>query len=120
MSGASTLPAGFESLEPFVLRWATTTLSGRDTRRLESSAEERLAFHAAAQGLLPSAMSYLDTKPLESFDASDRRLMNLMLALIHVALAVEVQAEGEVLHAAGARGLPIVRGHADECPSAHS
>ena len=113
MSAANALPQGFEALEPFVGCWAAPTLSGRDTCRLDSTEAERVAFYSAAKGLMPAAMDYLDSKALAEFDARDERLMNLMLSLVHAALAVEAQGDGEPEHARGGRGMPITRGHAD-------
>jgi hypothetical protein len=113
MTGPRSLPQGFEILEPFVELWSAASLSARDTRRLDSTESERLAFYAAAKDLVAEAMDHLDSKGLDSFDDKDERLMNLMLSLVHVSLAVEVQHDGEPIHAAGARRLPITRGHAD-------
>lgn len=103
------LPQGFATLEPFVDYWAAPSLSARDTRRLDSTAEQRLAFYAAGKALAPEAMAYLDSKPLSAFDAADHRLLELLLALTHVALAVEVQGDEEPIHAQGARRMPIGR-----------
>jgi hypothetical protein len=94
-------------------QWAKGTLAGRDFSRLESTPEQRRAFYAAAEPLVPDAMRYLDARPLDSLAAAELRLMNLILSLVHVTLAVELQGDDEPIHARGARQMPIVRGHAD-------
>jgi hypothetical protein len=118
MTSASALPQGFEALEPFVDYWAAETLSGRDTRRLDSTEAQRRSFYDAAKPLVAAAMDHLDSKPPAEHDAKDQRLMNLMLGLVHVALAVEAQRDGEAEHALGGRQAPIIRGHADPSASA--
>ena len=110
------LPAGFEPLQCFVRQWAAPTLAGRDTARLNSTADERKAFYDAAGALAPAALDHLDSRTLEAFTPGERALMSLMLSLAHVALAVELQGADEHLHARGARMMPITRGHADPAP----
>jgi hypothetical protein len=109
----SLLPHGFEALEPFAGYWAAATLSDRDTRRLDSTELQRSSFYDCAKDLVAPAMDYLDSRPLADQDPKDQRLMNLMLGLVHVALAVEAQRDGEPEHAIGGRQVPITRGHAD-------
>lgn len=118
MTAIPTLPQGFEALQPFVGQWSRDTLSARDTARLDSSPDERRAFYDAAGALAPAALDYLDARALDSFNPGERALMNLMLSLIHVALAVELQGAEEPVHAFGARRMPILRGHADRALAA--
>jgi hypothetical protein len=113
MTSGAALPHGFEALEPFVGFWAAASLSERDARRLESTEAQRTSFYNAAKDLIAAAMDHLDSNPRDRFDAQDERLMNLMLGLVHVALAVEAQRDGEAEHAVGGRQAPITRGHAD-------
>lgn len=114
---ASILPPGFEALTPFVEQWAAPTLSERDNARLDSTPAERKAFYDAAGAIAPQALDYLNARALGGFDAAERRLMNMVLSLAHVALAVELQGDDEHIHARGARGMPITRGHADPARS---
>lgn len=109
MSAASTLPAQFAALEPFAEYWAVPSLSLRDTRRLESSPEQRLAFYSAVKDLAPAMLAYLDGKSFSTYDEADHRLMDMMSSLIHLSLAVEVEGNEEHLHAEGAWKMPIVR-----------
>lgn len=113
MSKATDLPVGFEALEPFVETWSIDGAANRATRRLDSTEADREAFFNAAVDLAAPALELLDRKPLEQFDAREKRLMNLMLTLVHVSLAVEVQGDQEEFHARGARRVEITRAPAD-------
>jgi len=109
----NTLPTGFEALEPFVGRFAAVTTAERAARRSASTDEERQSFFQAAKDLVPAALDYLDAKPLDQFDESEQRLMNLALAFAHVALAVEVQGPDEARHAELRQHMRITRSPAD-------
>lgn len=108
-AAAATLPAGFEALEPFVAMWDLTTAEARAKRRLIAAEAERAAFYDTGWPLLAAALEHLDGKPISTFDASEARLMNLMLSLAHVSLSIEVQGADEPKHAVGAQRLTIVR-----------
>jgi hypothetical protein len=107
------LPAGYETLEPFVQDWAIEGTAARDRRRGDSTEAQRQAFFAAAKDLVPGALARLDAKPLGAFDESERRLMNLMLSFAHVAMAVEMLGEAEPRHAAFRKVMQITRSPAD-------
>lgn len=109
MSTHSLLPAGFESLEPYVVQWALPGSAARAALRGSSTAQERAAFYEAAQGQLVRALDYLDAKGLAGLDAADERLMDLMLALGHVALAMEQQKDAEPVHAGFRSHMRITR-----------
>ena len=109
MTALASLPQAFAALEPFVAYWAAPTLAERDTRRLDSTEAQRLAFYDAAKGIAPAAFDYLNGKAFGDYDEADHRLLDLMLGLIHVALAVEIERGEEHIHARGARLMPIVR-----------
>jgi hypothetical protein len=109
----SSLPHGFEALEPFVEAWAVAGAANRAHRRTTSSEPERLAFYNVAADMIPAALACLDRKPLEAFDDKEKRLMNLLLSLCHVALAVEVQGDDEARHAQCRQHLQITRASSD-------
>jgi len=111
MSGS--LPAGFEALEPFVATWAVDNASRRAEMRGEAPEDERKAFYAAAQPNVEAALEYLDAKPLGAFDDSEKRLMQLMLSLAHVAMAEEVHKEQEPRHAQFRAHMPVTRAPSD-------
>jgi hypothetical protein len=110
---ATTLPAGFETLEPFVARFALAGTANRAQLRNDSTREEREAFHAAAKDLIAPALDLLDRKPLDQLDESEQRLLNLALAFSHIALAVEIQGPDEERHARLRAYMRITRSPAD-------
>lgn len=111
------LPAGFAALSPFVDYWAANTAAGRADRRQRSDEENRQAFYAAANPLLPAALDYLDSKALGALNDSEQRLMQLLLSYAHVAMAVELHREEEPKHARDRHHLRITRAPADEAPA---
>lgn len=113
MNTETTLPEGFEQLEPFVEAWSIEGAANRSRRRIDSSEQERVAFFNAAKDLAGPALAMLDRKPLNEFDDRETRLMNLILSLAHVSLAVEVQGDDEPKHATNARYITITRASSD-------
>ncbi len=113
MSFATSLPPGFDLLEPFVARWARATTATRAALRSASTPAEREAFFAAASPLLDAALDHLDTRALDAFTPAEQRLMDLMLALAHVALAVEIQGPDEAKSAPWRDRMQIHRSTAD-------
>ena len=107
------LPPRFENLEPFVEHWALSGAANRARLRLTSSEAEREAVFRAANDVLPDALAYLDGKPLDAFDERDKRLMNLLLSLCHIAMAVEIQGDDEPRHAQVRQHLRITRAPSD-------
>jgi hypothetical protein len=110
----TTLPAGFETLQPFVAHWARPVAAERAQSRSASTAAERKAFYATAKDLLAPALAYLDAKPFAAFDGKDKNLMHLLLGFAHCAQAVEVQMDNEAEHAGLRQTLSIVRASADQ------
>lgn len=111
------LPQGFAALEPFVAQWAVEDTAQRCEMRGSSTQEEREAFFAAATPLLDAALEYLDGQPLHSLAGADARLMKLMLALAHVALAVEIQGMDEEKGTPWRKRMKVTRSSADAKPS---
>lgn len=116
----SLLPPGFEGLEPFVERWAITGSAARAEARGSATPEERETFFAAAAPMLQTALAHLDAKPLDAFDPADERLMNLVLALTHVAMAVEVHGDDESRMTQWRKRMRITRSPADASHSSSS
>ncbi len=110
---ATSLPAGFEALEPFVQRFAVAGTANRAQLRGDSTREERAAFHAAAKDLIAPALDLLDTRQLGALAEDEQRLLDLTLSFAHVALAVEIQGPDEERHAELRRTMRIVRSTAD-------
>lgn len=114
MSNADTrLPPGFEAQEALAAAWAIAGADNRRLRRIESGKAEREAFFQALTPVVPAALEYLDRKPLEAFDETEKRLMDMLLTYAHVALAVELQGDDEPKHALGARRVTITRALSD-------
>lgn len=114
MTDTELLPKGFEALEPFAAQWAIAGTAARAAQRSASSAKEREAFFAAASPLLDTALGHLDARPLGAFTPPEQRLMDLMLALAHVALAVEIQGPDEAGSARWRDRMRIDRSTADQ------
>ena len=108
------LPAGFEALLPFVEFWAADTSAERAHCRDISDAAGRKQFYNAAIKLIPQALDYLDSKPLNHFNESEQRLMKLALSFAHVSMAVELQKDEEPEHAAWRPFMRITRSTADQ------
>ena len=110
---ANSLPAGFESLESFVARFAIAGTANRAQLRSDTSPEERQAFFDAAKDLIAPALDLLDTKQLGALSAGEQQLMNLTLAFAHIAVAIEIQGPDEAKHAKLRAHMKIVRSTAD-------
>jgi hypothetical protein len=109
----TSLPKGFQSLEPFVARFAIEGTANRAALRAAAPADERAAFHGAARDLVAPALDLLDKKPLDALDPAERRLLALCLSFAHVALAVELQGPDEDRHAEMRAYMRITRSPAD-------
>jgi hypothetical protein len=107
------LPAGFESLQPFVARFAISGTANRAQLRSDTTAEERQAFYDATKAHVAPALDLLDQKKLSEFNAAEQRLMNLALAFAHIAIAIEIQGPDEAKHAKLRAHMKIVRSTAD-------
>lgn len=113
MNDQSLLPAGFETLEPFVEFWAADSAAERAHCRDISDEASRAAFYTAINELAPKALAYLDEKPLNQLNESERRLMKLILSFAHVSMAVELQRDAESKHAQNRPFMKITKATAD-------
>ena len=107
------LPPTFAALESFVAEWALPTCAERAAQRGNSTAEARETFYAAMSPQAAAAIAALDAKPLSDLDASELRLMDLLLAFAHVSLAVEIQGDAEARHALFRSRMALTRAPAD-------
>jgi hypothetical protein len=98
MPHAMALPAGFEDLEPFLDQWCLTGTQDRHVRRETASMEDIRRFYDAMLARAPATIEFLDGKPFDSLTDEERRLMHLLLALGHVAVAVEVHGQPRAPH----------------------
>jgi hypothetical protein len=84
------LPVGFESLEPFVQKWAQYEQDRRQSTRLNSTAAEIRAFYDAMLPHMPAALTHVDTFELGKLPEPSRRLYSMMLSMAEVAPHVEL------------------------------
>jgi hypothetical protein len=98
MRHAGALPTGFEELEPFVDQWSLKSTQERHARRESASMEDIRRFYDAMLAKAPAAIAYLEGKPFDGLPDDEHRLMQLLLALGHVAVAVEVHGQPRAPH----------------------
>ncbi len=87
MSGS--LPAGFSALDPFV-SWALPSERERHAKAIASPMAVVREFYDAMLPVLPVALDHLNTLPLGGLPEGEQRLLDLCLAMIEAAAAVEM------------------------------
>jgi hypothetical protein len=87
MSG--NLPAGFSALDPF-LSWALPSERERHAKAIASSMAQVREFYDAMLPVLPGALDHLNTFKLDGLPEAELRLLNLCLAMVEAAAAVEM------------------------------
>lgn len=92
----STLPSGFQDLEPFVARWSLATERERHATRLASEMDDLQAFYDALQPRMEALVDHLNTRDLGALDVAEQRLLQLGLSYIEASLAVEAYGEPTV------------------------
>jgi hypothetical protein len=85
-----TLPAGFESLEPFLQKWALPTQNERQLTRLNASTAELKAFYDGILPLMPAALEYVDKFNLGEIPDDGKPLYWMMLSMAEIAPHVEL------------------------------
>ncbi|MGF6265813.1 hypothetical protein OKW49_006806 [Paraburkholderia youngii] len=110
-SVARTLPAGFESLAPFVDSWALGTETARNAQRHALGMEAILAFRDAILPQVDEVVAYLNGFPLATLDEHPdaMTLMYLLLSLAEIAPAIEFYNQPAVID-----GYESARFRADE------
>lgn len=106
------LPPGFENLEPFVDYWARKTTNERWDQRSRAAMADITAFYDAMYERAEDAIAWLDTHfPLgAALSAPAERLAELLLALAHVAIAVEMHRQPRSPHTAFPHGIRVASG----------
>ena len=107
---ARRLPAGFEDLEAFVDRWSVPTSHERWIKRAAMPYAEIETFYDAMLARADDATACLEQFPLDDMPEPEQRLFQLMLAMCHAAIAVEVHQAPSIRHAPQAHALRIVKG----------
>ncbi|WP_322102268.1 hypothetical protein [Paraburkholderia sp. J41] len=106
-----TLPAGFESLAPFVPTWALATETERNAQRHAVGMEAILAFRDAILPQVDDVVGYLNGHALATLDEHPEAmtLMYLLLSLAEIAPAIEFYNQPAVID-----GYDSARFRADE------
>jgi len=86
----TTLPKGFEDLEPWVADWAKPTRAERYAMRLSKTYDELAEFYDAIARRAEEAIAHLDGLDLAALGDDDARLMQLLHSMILVSYAVNV------------------------------
>ena len=89
IGAASSLPANFQDLVPF-LPWALSKEQARTAKRMASTQEEILTFYNAMLSRMDAITNYLKQFPLDGMPVEAETLFHLSLSLIEVANAVEM------------------------------
>ena len=85
-----TLPAGFESLERFVVDWALPTRDERYAMRLSKTIGELGEFYDAVAPLAEQGISHLNQFDLDALPEPEHRLLLLLYSMILVSYAVNI------------------------------
>lgn len=107
------LPEAYAQLEPFAARWSLPTTAQRTMARSTSTADERQAFYDALSPLAAGLLDALDAKPLHALSDAEKRLLDMVLAYAHVALALEIQGSDEDWHRKWRDRMVVTRSPAD-------
>lgn len=92
MSGV--LPQDFAALEPFVGEFVASSAVQRSALRETTAFERQTQFFDAAVPLVDAALDHLDAHDLRALPAAEQTLLDLLLALPHIAQSVEVHGAG--------------------------
>ena len=100
----TSLPSGFEALEPFVSDWVLSDAVARMARRQSSRIEDLRQFYETMLPMGEAALAHLRQFQLGDLPSESERLLKLMLALAEVAPAVEWYNDPQVYD-----GFPVSR-----------
>ena len=95
---AHALPAAFADLQTFADRYALPTERERHTERLKGPFGDLKALYDAVLPRLGDIHAHLKTHPWPNLPPAEQSLLNLALALMEVALAVESHGQPTVPH----------------------
>jgi hypothetical protein len=84
------LPAEFSDLEGFADKWCLATEHERWAQRMASSMQELQVFYDAALPLVPEAIKYCDTFPLENLRDDTLNLLRLVYSFVSISFPVEL------------------------------
>lgn len=110
MQTQTSLPPGYQDLEPFVDYWAGESNDIRWDRRARAAMPDIQRFYDAMLPRADQAMTDLDKFPLDAMPEDATRLMRLLLSLPHVAMAVEFHRQPRAVGSPFPHGMSIGRG----------
>jgi hypothetical protein len=84
------LPQQFSELERFIDQWALPTQSERESRRRNTTPQEREDFYQAVTPRLEAIIAWLDRFPLDAMPEEAQPLLYLILSLAEIAPTVEL------------------------------
>ncbi|MES4886698.1 hypothetical protein [Streptomyces sp. NPDC096012] len=94
-TSTTTLPAGFGDLEAFGA-WVLPDEAARIEARLSRPYAESKAFYETMLAAVPRFLPYLLGRNTGDADQADRNLLDLALAYVEIANAVEIYDDGEI------------------------
>jgi hypothetical protein len=116
LESRSSLPGGFEALEPFLAEWALADAEERMAKRLASTMEEIRRLYDAVLPLGEKALDYLRRFELGALPPEAERLLKLMLSLAEIAPAVEWYGDPKVQGGFPATRIRYLRKIPDAAP----
>jgi hypothetical protein len=106
----SSLPSGFEALEPFAGYWAGETTQIRWDRRAAASMDEIKRFYDAMLEHADAALSRLQSRPLDQLEVDEGCLLRLLLSLASCAIAVELHGQPRAPFSPYPHGIRVLQG----------
>lgn len=100
------LPDEFAALEPFAERWSLATERERWAERMASTIDEMQVFYDAIIPLVPDAIAYCDTFPLDDMPEEAVNLLRLVYSFVMISFPVELWRQPQV---PDTRGTDFVR-----------
>lgn len=105
---SATLPASFADLEHWAQRFGGATFNARYASRLRADQPTLEAFYAALAPRMEAIAAHLDGHPVDALPPPERRLLELALAFMDVAPAVELYRQPQVPDGFDARRAELI------------
>jgi hypothetical protein len=86
----ASLPPEFSELERLMNQWVLPTQSERESRRRNTTPQQREDFYEAVTPRLEAIIAWLDRFPPDAMPAQAQRLLHLILSLAEIAPTVEL------------------------------
>ena len=87
----SSLPKGFEDLEPFVAEWGLTNERDRLVKLVGTSIPHLQTFYDAMIGRAEAARDYLSNLPIDALPPDAKALFHLLMSFVEVAHPIELK-----------------------------